>query len=93
MENNLPEHIAIIMDGNRRWAKEKNLEVKQGHYAGAENLKKIAEPFFTTKEYGTGLGVGLSMEIVKKHQGTMKYYSKEGNGTTVELVFPLLESL
>ena len=58
-----------------------------------ENLKKIAEPFFTTKEYGTGLGVGLSMEIVKKHQGTMKYYSKEGNGTTVELVFPLLESL
>ncbi len=43
MENNLPEHIAIIMDGNRRWAKEKNLEVKQGHYAGAENLKKIAQ--------------------------------------------------
>ena len=43
MENNLPEHIAIIMDGNRRWAKEKNLEVKQGHYAGAENLEKIAQ--------------------------------------------------
>ena len=43
MENNLPEHIAIIMDGNRRWAKEKNLEVKQGHYAVAENLEKIAQ--------------------------------------------------
>ena len=43
MENNLPEHIAIIMDGNRRWAMEKNLEVKQGHYAGAENLEKIAQ--------------------------------------------------
>ena len=43
MENNLPEHIAIIMDGNRRWAKEKNLEVKQGHYAGADNLAKIAQ--------------------------------------------------
>ena len=43
MENNLPEHIAIIMDGHRRWAKEKNLEVKQGHYAGAENLEKIAQ--------------------------------------------------
>ena len=43
MENNLPEHIAIIMDGNRRWAKKKNLEVKQGHYAGAENLEKIAQ--------------------------------------------------
>ena len=30
------------MDGNRRWAKERNLDIKQGHYAGAENLEKIA---------------------------------------------------
>ena len=42
-KENMPKHIAIIMDGNRRWAKEKNLEVKQGHYAGAENLEKIAQ--------------------------------------------------
>ena len=39
----IPTHVGIIMDGNRRWAKEKNLEVKQGHYAGAENLEKIAQ--------------------------------------------------
>jgi len=38
-----PRHIAIIMDGNRRWAKEKKLQVKEGHKAGAENLKKIAK--------------------------------------------------
>ena len=55
-----------------------------------ENLKKIAEPFFTTKEHGTGLGVGLSTEIVKKHQGTIEYHSKQGVGTTVILTFPLL---
>lgn len=36
---NLPEHIAIIMDGNRRWAKAHNLDVPQGHKEGAENLK------------------------------------------------------
>ena len=41
--NNLPEHIAIIMDGNRRWAKENNLDTAQGHKQGAENLKKIAK--------------------------------------------------
>ena len=29
--NNLPEHIAIIMDGNRRWAKKNNLNTAQGH--------------------------------------------------------------
>ena len=40
---NIPEHIAIIMDGNRRWAREKGKEVSEGHKAGAENLEKIAK--------------------------------------------------
>ena len=42
-ENLLPKHIAIIMDGNRRWAKERNLDTKLGHKEGAENLKRIAK--------------------------------------------------
>ncbi len=41
--NNLPEHIAIIMDGNRRWAKQRGLEASLGHKEGAENLKRIAK--------------------------------------------------
>lgn len=40
---NMPQHIAIIMDGNRRWAKEKGIETKEGHKAGAENLENIAK--------------------------------------------------
>ena len=39
----LPKHIAIIMDGNRRWAKGHNLPVVAGHRAGAETLRKIIE--------------------------------------------------
>lgn len=39
----LPKHIAIIMDGNRRWAREKGLPDGEGHEAGAENLQKIVE--------------------------------------------------
>jgi len=39
---NIPQHIAIIMDGNRRWAKEKGIQTSEGHKAGAENLEKIA---------------------------------------------------
>lgn len=39
----LPNHIAIIMDGNGRWAKSKHLTRKMGHKAGAETLKKIVE--------------------------------------------------
>ena len=38
----LPKHIAIIMDGNRRWAREKGIDTKLGHKAGAETLEKIA---------------------------------------------------
>ena len=39
----LPKHVAIIMDGNRRWAKGKGLSISQGHKEGAETLKKIAK--------------------------------------------------
>ena len=38
----MPKHIAIIMDGNRRWAKERGIDTKLGHKAGAETLEKIA---------------------------------------------------
>ena len=39
--DNMPNHIAIIMDGNRRWSRENGLEVKQGHKEGAKTLEKI----------------------------------------------------
>ena len=42
-KDNLPKHIAIIMDGNRRWAREKHLPDVVGHKEGAENLKRIAK--------------------------------------------------
>ena len=41
-EKIMPKHIAIIMDGNRRWAKEKNLQTGLGHKKGAEVLEEIS---------------------------------------------------
>ena len=41
--NNIPTHIAIIMDGNRRWARVRNLNVSDGHKKGAETLENIAK--------------------------------------------------
>ena len=40
-KENLPKHIAIIMDGNRRWARNKGLPVSLGHKEGAKTLEKI----------------------------------------------------
>lgn len=52
-----------------------------------ENLKRMKNPFFTTKQNGTGLGMYLSAEIVKAHNGTIQYTS-EGKGTTVIVTLP-----
>lgn len=41
-KNNLPKHIAIIMDGNRRWAKARGLTTRDGHKAGADALENIS---------------------------------------------------
>ncbi len=40
-EQKLPNHIAIIMDGNRRWAKKRNIPISLGHKEGAKTLEKI----------------------------------------------------
>ena len=39
----LPLHVAIIMDGNRRWAKERGLSINEGHFEGIKNLKKMTK--------------------------------------------------
>ena len=43
MEKIIPKHIAIIMDGNRRWARSKGLEDIEGHKKGSDTLEKIVE--------------------------------------------------
>ncbi|MEA1962966.1 MAG: polyprenyl diphosphate synthase [Patescibacteria group bacterium] len=46
-EIKIPKHAAIIMDGNRRWAKERNLPAYEGHLRGYEKLRSIPEIFFS----------------------------------------------
>ncbi|MBO7271396.1 MAG: isoprenyl transferase [Bacteroidaceae bacterium] len=41
--NNIPQHIAIIMDGNGRWAKQRGLDRSQGHQAGAATVRSLVE--------------------------------------------------
>ena len=47
IQQNIPAHVGIIMDGNRRWAKERNLPTFEGHRLGYEKMKIMPEWFFS----------------------------------------------
>ena len=53
-----------------------------------ETLHHMSDMFFTTKTKGSGLGVGLSKEIIELHHGSLIYQSKKGVGTRVKLTLP-----
>lgn len=58
-----------------------------------ENLQqKIFDPFYSTKEGGTGLGLPLTREIIVGHGGQITCYSREHEGTTFTLIFPVAET-
>lgn len=58
-----------------------------GSGISSENIKRMNEPFFTTKSNGTGLGVYLSTEIVRAHNGSIRYESDQ-NRTVAMVTLP-----
>ncbi len=62
-----------------------------GRGMGAATLSRIFEPFFTTKPGGSGLGLASVLGIVRRHHGAIKVDSRPGEGTTVRVLFPVIE--
>jgi signal transduction histidine kinase len=52
-----------------------------------EALGKIFIPFFTTKSKGSGIGLSLSKQIMRRHKGNIQVRSAIGEGTTLKLIF------
>ncbi|MEQ8220877.1 MAG: response regulator [Candidatus Eremiobacterota bacterium] len=63
-----------------------------GHGMNTSVMKRIFEPYFTTKKFGEGIGMGLPVVhgIVKSHKGEIKVYSEIGKGTQFHIYFPCL---
>ncbi|MDD2336089.1 MAG: ABC transporter substrate binding protein, partial [Geobacteraceae bacterium] len=63
----------------------------QGEGISPQNLAKIFDPYFTTKERGSGLGLATVYSIIKSHQGYLDVESTEGGGTLFRLYLPASE--
>lgn len=79
-------------------SKENNKEViisiiDNGCGMDEEVFKNINKMFYTTKKNGTGIGLPLSNEIIKLHNGRINLYSKKGEGTTVEIIFNKIDMI
>jgi len=77
---NLPKHIAIIPDGNRRWAKEKGLNPWDGHEAGAKNMEKLVRQAFeldikSMSFWGSSLG-NLEKRPLKEKMALLDIYGR-----------------
>jgi signal transduction histidine kinase len=58
----------------------------------ADDISKVFEPYFSTKETGTGLGLAIVKKAVDDHGGTISVASKEGSGTTFTIILPAKEN-
>jgi PAS domain S-box-containing protein len=55
-----------------------------------EQVKRIGEPFYTTKAMGTGLGLMVSYKIIQNHKGSISVKSELNKGTTFDIMLPLV---
>lgn len=53
----------------------------------SDQVKKLGEPFYTTKQDGNGLGLMVSYKIIQNHKGSVDVKSKSNNGTTFKITF------
>ncbi|MEY9869725.1 two-component system sporulation sensor kinase A [Peribacillus sp. B2I2] len=66
--------------------------IDQGCGISNERMKHIGQPFYSTSEKGTGLGLMVSTKIIHEHNGEIHFSSEVGKGTIVEIILPINES-
>jgi PAS domain S-box-containing protein len=90
-------HAENVVEPDRRW--ENALRVEAGRYVRVsvtdngigipeENLGRVFDPYFTTKQKGSGLGLATSHSILKQHGGLLSAQSTLGRGTTIHMSLP-----
>jgi two-component system, sporulation sensor kinase A len=62
--------------------------IDHGYGITDDRIQHLGEPFYSTKEKGTGLGLMVSYKIIREHQGKINFSSEVGKGTVVDIIFP-----
>lgn len=81
-----------IRISSRYMRKEKQVQVSvldSGGGIPSDNMERIFDPFFTTKEQGTGLGLSVAFRLMETWGGSVRAYSKAGQGSKFVLIFPV----
>ena len=79
-------HVQIHLSHNSKWVRVEISDTGTG--ITSDDLNRLTDPFFTTKMYGTGLGLTLVEQVVKQHDGTLTVQRNEPNGLTISLLLP-----
>ena len=92
---------ALPSEGGKVWISVRDVEGRpelrltvrdNGHGMDEDVLARIFEPFFSTKPGGTGVGLSIAREVVRRHRGTMTIESARGAGTSFHVQLPIDEA-
>ncbi|GGK17938.1 sporulation kinase A [Caldalkalibacillus thermarum] len=87
----MPDGGQVVVDVKRDGPDQILVRIKdQGCGIPEECMARLGEPFYSTKENGTGLGLTVSHKIIEVHQGRLEIKSKVNEGTTVDIILPVL---
>jgi nitrogen fixation/metabolism regulation signal transduction histidine kinase len=80
--------LYVIVSGEDDGQRARIEVIDSGRGIAAEDISKVFEPYFSTKETGTGLGLAIVKKAIEDHDGTISVKSKEGEGTTFTINLP-----
>jgi len=81
--------VTVVLSGEDSGRRARIDVVDNGRGIQADDISKIFEPYFSTKETGTGLGLAIVKKAIEDHHGTITVKSKVGEGTTFTITLPV----
>ena len=90
--NAMPEGGRLVVSSRKKGDEVILRIIDDGIGMSSEVMGKIFEPYFTTRDFGSGIGLTLVYKIIKEHGGDISVVSQEGRGTTFTLSFPVPQS-